>query len=268
MSPRCLRLLPPALRLRAYYWFCYGSRSRRPERFAAAPLAFAPAVRMRLHPTDEGHGQIAFTGFYELELTRRLVVLARRGGLLVDVGANYGYFSLLWAARRNQNRVIAFEASPRNLSALRENVVRNGLDGRIEIRGLAIGREGGILPFTLGPEEQTGWGGLSLQPGRTVEVEVTTLDQALASVERIDVLKIDVEGADTWVLMGAQGLLGSKRIANVYFELNRERLERLGIGDREVMELLQEMGYVVTALGDEAGDVVEYHAAPRIAGRK
>ena len=70
---------------------------------------------------------------YELELTRRLCDLARRGGTFVDVGANLGYFSLLWAAQNPGNRCVAFEASPRNLDLLRRNVARNSLGGRVEV---------------------------------------------------------------------------------------------------------------------------------------
>lgn len=77
---------------------------------------------MKLSPYYEGHGCIAFLGFYELPLTRRIVKLAQKGGLLVDVGANYGYFSLLWGSQKKGNRTIAFEASPRNHEAIEANV--------------------------------------------------------------------------------------------------------------------------------------------------
>ena len=77
---------------------------------------------MRLRPGDVAHGEIAFLGFTELGLTRVVAERARQGGLLVDVGANWGYFTLLWLAARADNRVVAVEASPRNLEALRENL--------------------------------------------------------------------------------------------------------------------------------------------------
>ena len=119
--PFLLRTAPLWLRTKFYYRF-FRAKKRRPEFFRDAPLEFAPGFRMDLHEGDEGHGQMAFTGFYELELSRRLFQLAEAGGLLVDVGANYGYFSLIWAARNPRNRVIAYEASPRNQPALVSNV--------------------------------------------------------------------------------------------------------------------------------------------------
>jgi hypothetical protein len=136
--PLLLRLAPLWLRTKLYYHF-YRGKNRHPDLFHGAPLQFSPSARMDLHPTDEGHSQIAFTGFYELALTRRIVQLACQGGLLADVGANYGYFSLLWAAQKPGNRVVAFEASPRNLAPLQANISRNGFDAAIEVRPMAAG---------------------------------------------------------------------------------------------------------------------------------
>ena len=127
--------------------------------FDNAELAYAPGVRMKLLPTDEGHGCIATAGFYELPLTRTIARLGKQGGLMVDVGANYGYFSLLWAAQKLGNRVIAFEASPRNQQALRHNVEKNAFAEVVTLRSEAAGKEKGQLSFHLGPEGQTGWAG-------------------------------------------------------------------------------------------------------------
>src|SRR5207302_5254012 len=118
--------------------------------FEASPLIFAPSVQMQLHPGDFGHKCIALTGLYELPMSRLAVELAREGGLLVDVGANYGYFSLLWAAARPENQVLAFEGSPRNLSALRHNIERNNFQKQIECRPFALGRRNGEMFFQLG----------------------------------------------------------------------------------------------------------------------
>src|SRR5687768_3620794 len=79
------------------------------------PLEFGKNIKLDLSKNDVGHKSIIFNGFYELELSRTMVELARKGGLLVDVGANYGYFSCLWVSQRPDNKAIAFEASPENI---------------------------------------------------------------------------------------------------------------------------------------------------------
>lgn len=227
--------------------------------FADAALDFAPGVRMQLLPTDVAHRKIAFTGAYEMGLTRRIVDLAKAGGLLVDVGANFGYFSLLWAGNGGGNRVMAYEASPRNVAALRANVTRNGFGGRITVRDCAVGRENGTARFSLGPEEQTGWGGLGAGQTGELEVRVATLDSELADTPQIDVLKIDIEGADTWALFGARRLFDERRVHHVFFEENTQRMSALGIREGEASGFLRDRGYTVECIADDGG-LREYHA--------
>ena len=106
------------------------------------------------------------TGLYEIEATYLMWRLARRGGTLIDVGANHGYYTCLWTAMRADNHVLAVEASPRCLPALRRNVSGNGLDSVVKVLPYAAGAEAGRMAFDLGPEDQTGWGGLGGQGGR------------------------------------------------------------------------------------------------------
>jgi len=208
---------------------------------------------MRLHPEDVAHRCIAMTGFYELRCTRIALGLARRGGLLVDVGANYGYFTLLWAAARPDNRVVAFEASPRNQDALRSNVHANGFEGRVECHDIAIGKENGLMTFDPGPEQQTGWGGLRPEGAAGIRVPVRSLDEVFARVERvaIDLLKVDTEGADTWVLQGAMRLLRDRRIGHILFEQYPARMAELGIEPGAAQTLLATNGYHCRQLGPD-----------------
>ena len=261
--PLLMRLCPPSLRTWLYY---HRYRARRPQfrsLFENAKLAFAPRVRMKLLPTDEGHGCIATAGFYELPLTRAIARLGKGGGLMVDVGANYGYFSLLWAAQKPGNRVIAFEASPRNQHALRLNVERNGFTEAITLRSEAAGKEVGELRFHLGPEDQTGWGGLAKESSNEadVTVPVVTLDDELRDTPSIEVLKIDTEGADTWVLEGASNLLRQKRIRYIFFEENKNRMAQLGIEKGQAVDLLRKYDYSVRVLsGGGSNTLTEYWA--------
>jgi FkbM family methyltransferase len=260
--PLLLRLLPTGLRMPVFYRFYRNRSAESRALYQDAALHFAPKIRMELLPTDEGHSHIAFAGFYELPLTKMIVALAKDGGLLVDVGANYGYFSLLWAATNPQNTVIAFEASPRNHAALIRNVERNGLAHRIATESKALGRESGVMRFDLGPDEQTGWGGLSPAPfWKGIEVTVTTLDEVFLEREEIAVLKIDVEGADTWVLEGARELLKRRRIAHIMYEENSGKMASLGIEPGTAERILRDSGYEVTPFEDEAtAGLTQFHA--------
>lgn len=69
------------------------------------------------------------------------------------------------------------------------------------------------------------------------------------NTEYINVLKIDTEGADTWVIQGAEKLLKSHRINHIFFEENTARMEQLGIKPGEAQKLLTGCGYKLTNLG-------------------
>jgi FkbM family methyltransferase len=228
-----------------------------------AVLRFAPRCTLELVPGDVISDSIAFSGIWELRLSRHLLHRARRGGVMIEVGANLGYFSVLWAAANANNRVIAFEASPRNVELLRRNVTRNNLGTRIQVIPCAASRHAGSLPFDLGPPDQTGWGGIAAAAGEgSIVVDVVRVDETIEGTGEIAFLKIDVEGADTWVLMGCERLLRERRITEIWFEQNKPRMRALGIGEAEAGDFLRSVGYELTPERDPSADVVDWLATP------
>jgi FkbM family methyltransferase len=264
-APLLLRCTSGHLRTVAFYRIYRGQAGKEKWRtlFENAPLTFAPGVDVSLIASDFMHAEIAFTGEYERRLSRLVVDLGSKGGTFVDVGANIGYFSLLWAASHPQSTVHAFEASPKNLPLLRRNVHTNNLDDQIKIYDCALGRDTGPAAFDLGPEGVSGWGGLSIDAAgaNIVQVPVKRLDEVLGEAY-IDLLKIDVEGADTWVLMGASELLRTKRIRHIWFEQNSVRMARLGIPQDAAQSFLRSNGYSARPMGGVSQDAVDWMAVP------
>jgi len=225
-------------------------------------LVFDKHVRLDLSKTDWGHKSIIFNGFYELALSRAIAKYGAEGGLLVDVGANYGYFSCLWASKNSLNKVLAFEASPVNIGPLKNNVNKNGFNDKITVVPIAAGKEKGNLKFTLGGnDEQTGWGGFVMDNDEnSIDVEVDTLDSYCEknNIEKIKVLKIDTEGADTWVLFGAEKLLREKKVEHIFFEHNAVRMRLLNIGENEAIDFLERLDYKV-----EQQSSTDFYAYPK-----
>ena len=253
--PLPLRLLPNRFKETLYYRYYHTRHGDWRGLFETAPLTFAPQIAMHgLLPGDVISGNIAFTGFYELSLSRRIADLARHRTTFVDVGANMGYFSLLWAGVNPNGRAIAFEPAPRNVSIIEKNIAANRLTDRITVVAKAAGDRSGTITFDVGPVDQTGWGGISHAPSSaTIHVPVVRLDRELPNAP-IDVLKIDVEGADTWVLRGCEGLLKAAQIRLIFFEQHSERMERLGIAESEAQTFLRDLGYECAPLpGDDRG---------------
>lgn len=262
-KPFLFRCLPYRIQQSLFFRFFYPVKNKWFGLFDAAPLRDAPEIKMKLLPSDFMHGLIAFTGVYEPELSKHLIQMACSGGTMVDVGANFGYFPLIWTAANPANKSIAFEASPRNAVYLQKNVDSNGLSERIKVYPFALGRSNGELEFDPGPDEITGWGGLKLTTSTSsFKVSVKRLDDVLDSSVTVDFMKVDTEGADTWVLMGAEKLLKAKRIKEIHFEQNKPRLRQLNIAESDATDFLNSIGYKVAPLSAPSKDVVLWKATP------
>ncbi len=249
---KLFKLLPARVQRSLYFRFLWKFRARFKRLYDMAPLRLAPGVRMKLSHLDLYHGQIAFMGAYEEELSNLVLNLAAcRGGLMIDVGANYGYFSLLWCAGNKKSRSTAIEASPANLPALKLNLEMNGFSDRVEVLSWAASRAAGEACFDLGSSEETGWGGLSKDVAAgSITVQTRRLDQEFSG-RLVELLKIDCEGADFWVLEGAEGLLKSGLVKHVVFEENIYRQEKLGIPEGEAVRLLTKNGYSCQQMGSD-----------------
>lgn len=262
--PRLLEVLPPRVRQSLLFRYYRPRRDEWPSLYMRARLRHAPDLfLLDLVPGDLIADSIAFTGSFEDDLSSHLLARGRCGGLFVDVGANIGYMSLVWAGANAANRVLALEASPRVFPMLQRNVQANGLERRVRALQVAAGREAGRLAFDLGPPDQTGWGGLAAPgAGQPCVVDVESLDRLLDAEPRIDVLKIDVEGADAWVLEGADRLLRERRIAEIWYEENPVRMRSLGIAPGAPAALLEERGYRATRVSGGRDGLSGWRAQP------
>jgi len=258
------QILPDRVKAALYHRVLYPLSSRWRSLYESASLRFAPSVEVKLEPSDRMHGQIAFLSYYDKELSETIARLGReKRGRFVDVGANIGYYSLLWVAQSQENNAIAIEPSPRVHSLLQENIDRNGFRDRITIVKAAAGPEKGEVQFDVGPEDEVGWGGVTgtevetvtEESKETIQVEQRRLDEIVSG--SVALLKVDVEGAETWVFQGAEELLKSQKIDRICFENNHVRASRLGIEVNAPIDLLEAYRYEI----EEKGDTL--WAAPR-----
>jgi FkbM family methyltransferase len=261
--PLLLRVLPSRLQMSVFARLYRRRYAKWLALYETAPLQFAPQVTMRLVPGDIISDYIAFTGEYEPHLTRRVLALARAGGMFVDVGANLGYFTLLWLAANPKNTCVAFEASPRNVELLRFNIERNGLSARVQVISQAAGAAPGKMPFQLGPSSQTGWGGFATRECQdAIEVDVVRVDDIIRPAVPVDLLKIDTEGADAWALMGCDSLLRTRLIKEIWYEEHKPRMQALGIAPSAAQDYLRTVGYAATPHGNRTADMVDWSAVP------
>lgn len=192
---------------------------RMPERVAIAiPEGHCRIVRGRhgcflYYPADHFLGKAIETygECCELELGayRRLL---GEGAVLVEVGANAGFLTVPLARMVGASgRVVAFEPQPAIHRLLCANVALNGLS-QVRCVHAAVGAgEGFVEVPVIDPALQGNFGAVSLLDAaagaRTAATPLVSLDRACAELERLDVVKIDVEGMELDVLRGAHGLI-------------------------------------------------------------
>ncbi|HSL24332.1 MAG TPA: FkbM family methyltransferase [Vicinamibacterales bacterium] len=170
-------------------------------------------------------------------------VAAAGDGVLFDVGAFHGLFTVAFCCARPDNRSVLFEPSPVPRADWEQLLSANGIGSRCEARPVAVGAAEGSCLATVQPP---GFATLvTTAASNTYEVPMVTLD---AEVERLGyaptLLKIDVEGNELDVLRGAAGLIRQHR-PHIFLELHLDALRRRGADPRAAGDLLDSWGYRV-----------------------
>lgn len=205
------------------------------------------------HPDDsEIGGEIVAGQEYEPHVTGAVRACLGPGDTLVDVGANIGWFTLLGSSIVGPTgHVVAIEPNPGNLVSLHNSIIGNGFTWT-EILPYAVGSEvttlrllagrGTNAYFDIAPTSvHDGWRDGAIVP-------VRPLDDLLGHLDRVDLVKVDVEGAEGLVVDGAARVLGGLRPTLLCEFSPGSLLERSGrTGDRFVDQLIG-LGYDVAQL--------------------
>ena len=191
---------------------------------------------------SESLHRVAYLDLFSLELRRIVLPLLAPDQLVVDVGANFGFWTVL-AARRGC-RVIAIEPVAPTRELLTSNVRRNGIAARVEISSQALSDSAGTISLAV-PDGESGQASAYPDPSAALEVHVvptTTLDELIGE-RHVRFCKVDVEGHELAVLDGARRTLSDKRVDYVLVELSGALLARAKHTGREIVELLTGHGY-------------------------
>ena len=223
-----------------------------PERMGSYAGVVAPlrdGLVMRLDPRSLIEWDVLFAG-YEPELRELLRRALRPGDAAIDAGANAGAHSLVMAQACAPGAVVSCEPNPELFQRLEDNIRLNGL-GNVRARQVALGAEAGRLELLV-PADPVHTGGASVVPeahehlrdARRVEVDAVTVDVLAGSegLERVALLKVDVEGYEAAVLAGARGVIVRDRPA-IAIEYTEDWWRRAGASLDEVVGELAGLGY-------------------------
>lgn len=193
---------------------------------------------MILDLSDKGiHRDLYLHGIREPQATRYLQSILQPEWVVVDIGANIGYYALQEA--RAVRSVIALEPAPENYKGLAHNVELNGYRN-VRAYRLAIGDETREIGFVL--SRACNWNSVA-ESGGDITVPMFPLDIFLNGV-RADFVRMDVEGYEMKILRGMEGILRNHR-PRMFIEVHRDKLREYGSSQREVMEYLAQFGYQI-----------------------
>lgn len=149
---------------------------------------------------NKRYGRAYFKGYYEPSVTRFIDSLLKENFVFVDAGAHAGYFSLVAASKCSKGHVYSFEPDQFNYNYIESIKSINNL-GNWTVENKGLGKQNSILKFQSGISSSTG----RIVEDGDIEVEVISLDSYFSRslTNRIDLIKIDVEGYGGEVIEGA-----------------------------------------------------------------
>lgn len=191
-------------------------------------------IELWTHPEPDHMGRSIRAGrtFYEADVLLRCRERHLPGTAIIDAGANIGNHTVFFGLILNAS-VYAFEPLPSNFDLLEMNIAANGLDGQVVATCCALGQADGLGELHSGPPSNLGTTRVSFGLG---EVPVRRLD-SLALAGPVGLLKLDVEGGEGAVLLGAAALIEAW-LPDIVVEAGDARAFQV------VAEILLDFGYV------------------------
>ncbi len=174
----------------------------------------------------------------------------KANGTFIDIGAGLGEFTLIAASKITRGKLFAFEPSKQARDQLKANIALNSLHQKVQIISAVASDKNGNEDFN-----ETSISEVSrISAGKTKnKIAAITLDTFCQKqkINKIDVLKIDVEGAELKVLKGLQKKLKVGKVEKLIVELN-PNCRQYGYSQSDTVEFLEKLGYQILVM-DNSG---------------
>jgi FkbM family methyltransferase len=212
---------------------------------------------MRLRTSDALGQRLMAEKWFEPHVRDSLRKHARSGATFLDIGANIGYYTIQAATLVGpQGAVIAFEPQPAVRQELAANVALNRF-ANVTVMPYALSDRAGTVRFCVPTVGNESMGSLHpnarFQVGCEIEVETRRLDDVLESANcpRVDLLKLDAEGAELPIVKGASRLLSGPARPCVVFEACEENCAPFGYRVFDLLRAFWDLGYQLTQVDAE-----------------
>jgi len=205
-------------------------------------------IKINLDLDDWIQKLIYFFGCYEVEKTETAFwkKFVKDDFIILDIGANVGYYSLMAAKRAINGTIYAFEPVSTTYDKLKRNIALNNFLN-IKPQNLAVSTHSGFIDIYVADNKNTGTSSITKHihfNGSKERVKTTSIDEFVLEqhITRTDLIKIDVEGAEMLVLEGMRNTLLNFN-PMVMVELIDERLVSAGSSLKEAYDFFDALGY-------------------------
>ena len=201
-------------------------------------------------PTSSFGSLVVYCNLPEYPEMKFLEKKLKPNSVFIDVGANIGVYTLLAAAKIKKGRIYSFEPIPAVVDILYQNIRTNNLVDRVTIVEKVASDQTGQEKFVT--QEISEYSHISPdQTSKSNIISSVKLDDfcKLEKIDFIDVIKIDVEGAEMKVLKGLEKYLRLGKVRNLILELNK-RNSFYGTSSNQIVDYLKKLNFRVYKLDE------------------
>ena len=177
---------------------------------------------------------------------------------IAEVGANIGYYALMEASIiGNKGKIYAIEPFPPNYELLKKNIELNSYGDIVDLHNIAISNEPGITKLYLNDKHNLC---NMLESGNCegfVEVETKTLDDFIKGKKLPDMIRMDIEGYEYYVLEGMKKTLKDCETCKMFIEVHPYQMFEKGLDYEKPIKMLFEYGFKPTHVVKEHGPMKE-----------
>ncbi|MFA5793503.1 MAG: FkbM family methyltransferase [Candidatus Brocadiia bacterium] len=219
-------------------------------------LADVQGHKMFLDPYDSL--SLSMNGVYEPLETSIVKQYVKKGDIVLDIGANIGYYTLLFARLvGDEGKVYAFEPEPDNFELLKKNVEINKYENVVLIQK-AVSDVGGKIRLYLSGDNKGDNRIFDSDDNRPyIDVDMVSLSDYFSDYKgKVDFVKMDIQGAEGRVVKGMINLLNNNRQIKIISEFWPEGLDRAGTKPEEYLMTLESFGFKLNIIDEEQSKII------------
>ncbi len=204
-------------------------------------------IKLVWDPEDERATPVEIVNFgdYEAEEIRMLQTFLKEDSVVLDIGANVGWYSLILAGKVPKGKVLSFEPIPKIFDYLNKNIRINNL-ANIKTYNFGFSEKQDLLDFYYDPLLTASTSLRNLHENREkirIRCEVRRMDDVIPKIApRVDLIKCDVEGAEIFVIKGGLEVLNNTKPV-LFLEMLRKWSAKFGYHPNDIIAILKGIGY-------------------------